>query len=186
MSTQSVATSPVTFREPFSGFSHLVGAILAIAGLCILVAQAVLYGDAWHIVSYSVFGACMILMFAASTIYHLIPASDQGVLALKRFDHMAIFAMIAGTYTPICLVALKGGHRLGSVRSCLGNRSGRYCNESALDQCPSLAIDSDLSDDGLGLYIRNIPDPGSNAGSLYGLVSLWWYQLHHRRHHLRH
>lgn len=82
---------------------------MAIAGLAILSAQATLYGDVWHIVSFAIFGTCMILMFAASAVYHLIQANDQVILTLKRIDHMAIFLMIAGTYTPICLVPLREG-----------------------------------------------------------------------------
>jgi len=100
--------SSTVFRDHFSGFSHLFGAIMAIAGLCVLVAQATLYGDAWHIVSFAIFGTCMILMFAASTVYHLVNAKEHVILLLKRIDHMAIFIMIAGTYTPICLVPLRG------------------------------------------------------------------------------
>ncbi|MEE2960067.1 MAG: hemolysin III family protein [Myxococcota bacterium] len=100
--------STAIFREPFNGLSHLAATIMAIAGLCLLVAQAALHGDMWHIVSFSIFGACMILMFACSTLYHLILAGEKGLLILKRFDHMAIFMMIAGTYTPMCLVPLRG------------------------------------------------------------------------------
>lgn len=106
MSSITLTSSP-RFRDPFSGFSHLAGAVAGLAILCYLVIQASLYGDIWQIVSFSIFGTCMVLMFASSAIYHLAQTSDEKILKLKRIDHMAIFAMIAGTYTPICLVALR-------------------------------------------------------------------------------
>jgi hemolysin III len=96
------------FREPFSGFSHLFAAIGSIAALCILVVNASLYGDAWHITSFAIFGTSMILLFSASALYHLLPVSESAIKALKRFDHMMIFVLIAGTYTPLCLVPLRG------------------------------------------------------------------------------
>ncbi len=96
------------FRDPISGLTHLAGAIFAIVALCILAAQAAIYGHVLHMVSFMIFGATMLLMFASSTVYHLIHASDDTIKWLKRVDHMAIFLLIAGTYTPICLVAVGG------------------------------------------------------------------------------
>lgn len=95
------------FRDPFSGFSHLFGALVGIAVLCFLVVQASLHGDIWQLTSFAVFGVCMTLMFGSSAVYHLAQGSDEKILKLKRIDHMAIFAMIAGTYTPICMIALR-------------------------------------------------------------------------------
>lgn len=95
------------FRDPFSGFSHLIGALLGFIALIFLVVEASRLGDVWHIVSFSVFGICMIAMFSSSAIYHLFQGSEEKILKLKRIDHMAIFAMIAGTYTPMCLVPLR-------------------------------------------------------------------------------
>jgi hemolysin III len=100
-------TAQSRFRDPFSGFSHLFGAVVGLIVLCILVVQASLHGDVWQITSFSIFGASMIMMFGSSAIYHLAQGSDEKILKLKRIDHMAIFAMIAGTYTPMCLVPLR-------------------------------------------------------------------------------
>ncbi|RFA27202.1 hemolysin [Alkalilimnicola ehrlichii] len=102
------------FREPVSGLTHLVAAFASIAALCILVVNATLYGDAWHITSFAVFGASMFLLFAASALYHLLPVPDRGVQSLQKLDHMMIYVLIAGTYTPFCLVPLRdsGGWRL--------------------------------------------------------------------------
>ncbi|WP_221800816.1 PAQR family membrane homeostasis protein TrhA [Oceanobacter mangrovi] len=96
------------FREPVSGFTHLAGALLAIVALAILCVQAAEHGDIWQQVSFPIFGICMLLMFASSAVYHLVHGSEQRIKRLKRLDHMAIFLMIAGTYTPICLVPLNG------------------------------------------------------------------------------
>lgn len=108
-STPPAAASLETsrFRDPFSGLSHLVSAVIAFVILCFLVIQASIHGDAWHIISFTVFGICMILMFATSALYHLYQGDAKTILKLKRIDHMAIFAMIAGTYTPMCLVPLR-------------------------------------------------------------------------------
>jgi hemolysin III len=106
MSSISLPTNQ-RFRDPFSGFSHLAGAAIGLAVLCFLVVQASLHGDVWQITSFSIFGTCMILMFGSSAVYHLAQTSEENILKLKRIDHMAIFAMIAGTYTPICLVSLR-------------------------------------------------------------------------------
>lgn len=96
-------------REPVSGLSHLVGAVLSLVGLVLMIYYAVQVGTVWHIVSFSIFGGSLILLYTASTIYHLLTISDKGVRVLRKIDHMMIFVLIAGTYTPICLIPLRGG-----------------------------------------------------------------------------
>lgn len=96
------------FRDPVSGLTHLIGALFAIVALCILAVQAATYGGIWHMVSFSIFGGTLFLMFASSALYHLLHAPDHIILWLKRLDHMAIFLLIAGSYTPFCLVPLHG------------------------------------------------------------------------------
>ena len=99
------------FREPASGFSHLVGALLSVAGLILLLYVAITNRDVWQIVSFSIFGASMILLYSASAAYHLVNASEKAIRILQKIDHSMIFVLIAGTYTPICLTLLRG--RLG-------------------------------------------------------------------------
>ena len=99
------------FREPASGFSHLAGAVLSVAALVSLLCVAISNRDVWQIVSFSIFGASMILLYSASATYHLINASEKVVKILQKIDHSMIFVLIAGTYTPICLTLLRG--RLG-------------------------------------------------------------------------
>ncbi|MES9971846.1 MAG: hemolysin III family protein [Candidatus Thiodiazotropha sp.] len=87
--------------------THGIGIVLSIAGLVILVTFAALNGDAWHITSCSIYGASLILLYTASTLYHGIP-NPRAKLVLQRIDHAAIFVLIAGTYTPYTLVNLRG------------------------------------------------------------------------------
>ena len=101
-------TSTRLFREPVAGFTHLVGAVFAIVALCILSTQATLHSTVWQQLSLPLFGVTMLLMFASSALYHLVHGSEQRLTRLKRIDHMAIFLLIAGTYSPICLVPLQG------------------------------------------------------------------------------
>ncbi len=95
-------------REPVSGLTHLAGAAAALAALAVMVPTAAIHGTAWHVVSVSIYGVSMVLLYLASSMYHLLPLSPEGVRKLRRLDHMAIFLLIAGTYTPFCLVPLRG------------------------------------------------------------------------------
>ena len=99
------------FREPASGLSHLAGALLSVAGLILLLYAAITNRDVWQIVSFSIFGASMILLYSASAAYHLVNSSEKAIRILQKIDHSMIFVLIAGTYTPICLTLLRG--RLG-------------------------------------------------------------------------
>ena len=90
-------------KEPFSTYSHLLGVVLSIGALVSLVAQS--QGNTWCVVAFSIYGASLILLYSASTIYHGLPLSPRSEDKLRRFDHIAIFVLIAGSYTPICLVS---------------------------------------------------------------------------------
>ncbi len=94
-------------EEVANSITHGVGIALSIGGLAVLAAFAARFGDVWHIVSCSIFGATLILMYTASTLYHSIPLSDVKTV-LRVIDHSAIFFLIAGTYTPFTLVNLRG------------------------------------------------------------------------------
>ena len=95
------------FKDPISGLSHFIGIILSIAGLILLVIK-VSTGKPWHLVAFLVFGASMILLYTASTLYHWLPLSEKGTAYLRKLDHSMIFLLIAGTYTPVCLIPLRG------------------------------------------------------------------------------
>lgn len=96
-------------KEPINGLTHLIGALFSIVGLVLLVYFAAIKGTVWHVVSFSIFGASLILLYTSSTLYHLLPLSERGVRVFRRIDHIMIFILIAGTYTPVCLVSLRGG-----------------------------------------------------------------------------
>lgn len=98
-------------REPVSGLSHLIGAILSAVGLIVLVLLTVT--SPAKLISMIIFGTSLILLYAASAALHLVQAPPRVMLWLKRFDHAAIFALIAGTYTPFCYNLLAGGWRWG-------------------------------------------------------------------------
>jgi len=94
-------------EEAINIYSHAIGVGLSIVALVLLVVRASQYGDVWHVVSFSVFGASLIVLFAASTIYH--SAKNSVVRArLRIVDHAAIYVLIAGSYTPFTLVTLSG------------------------------------------------------------------------------
>jgi hemolysin III len=87
--------------------THGVGAALAVAGLVILVVLAAWRGDAWRVVSFSIYGTTLFLLYLASTLYHAFPWPRVKRI-FKVLDHVSIYLLIAGTYTPICLVAMRG------------------------------------------------------------------------------
>jgi hemolysin III len=92
--------------ERFNGYTHLVGAILAAAGAATLITLAATTGDATRIVSFSVYGTALFLLYLVSTIYHSLRGRAKDVF--RKLDHVAIYIMIAGTYTPFALVTLHG------------------------------------------------------------------------------
>lgn len=95
-------------KNLMSGFLHLGGMLLSIAGLVLLVVFAARQGDVWQVVTFSIYGASMILLYGASTLYHILFISERVHAIFRKIDHMMIFVLIAGTYTPICLVSLRG------------------------------------------------------------------------------
>lgn len=95
-------------REPVNAISHGAGALMAVAALTLMVVFAALYADVWHVVSFSIFGATLILMYLSSCLYHALKISDRALKVLRRIDHIMIFVVIAGSYTPLCLVPLRG------------------------------------------------------------------------------
>jgi hemolysin III len=92
--------------ERFNSISHLVGAVLAVAGTVVLVVMAARVGDPWKIVSFSIYGAMMIALYVFSALYHSIRGRAKSVL--RKFDHCSIYLLIAGSYTPFALVSLRG------------------------------------------------------------------------------
>jgi len=92
--------------ERFNGYSHLAGAVLALTGAVVLVVMASVKADPWRIVSFAVYGATLVLLYLASTLYHSTRGRAKGVF--RKLDHCSIYLLIAGTYTPFTLVTLNG------------------------------------------------------------------------------
>ena len=92
--------------ERFNAYTHLVGALLALAGAVVLVVLGAMKQDAWKIVSFAIYGASLVMLYSASTLYH----STRGRLKafFRKLDHTAIYLLIAGSYTPFTLVTLRG------------------------------------------------------------------------------
>ena len=94
-------------EEKTNIISHAIGLVLSVLALIFMVLRASVFGNSWHIVSVSIFGASLIALYAASTFYH--SAKDPNKRArLRIFDHASIYVLIAGTYTPFTLVTLNG------------------------------------------------------------------------------
>jgi hemolysin III len=95
-------------REPFNGASHLVGLVLACAGTWTLLRWA---SGPWEVAAFTIYGSTLILLYAISFLYHSLPVAGRPLNALRTLDHIAIYFLIAGTYTPVALITLH--NRLG-------------------------------------------------------------------------
>lgn len=94
-------------RDPISCLTHLVGAIAALFCTGWMIHKAIPLG-ATYTVSFAVFGVSLILLYSASAVYHMLHGSDSMIRVLRRIDHTMIFFLIAGTYTPVCVIPLRG------------------------------------------------------------------------------
>ncbi|PIE34335.1 hemolysin III [candidate division KSB3 bacterium] len=94
-------------EEIANSISHGIGTGLSIAGLVVLIMYAAAHGNAWHVVSFSIFGSTLILLYLTSTLYHSFPMPGMKKV-FRVLDHSAIFLLIAGTYTPFMLGSVRG------------------------------------------------------------------------------
>jgi len=92
--------------ERFNSITHLLGAAFALAGLVFLVVRASLTHDPWKIVSAGIYGGTLVALYFSSALYHSV--QGKAAFILQKFDHAAIYLLIAGTYTPFTLVTLRG------------------------------------------------------------------------------
>lgn len=99
---------PYDGLRPWSAITHGIGAGLAILGTILLLARTIAMGDIWKTVVFGVYGLSMIGLYTASTLYHCVNTSIKGRMALRKYDHASIYFLIAGSYTPICLIPLRG------------------------------------------------------------------------------
>ncbi|MCX9155284.1 hemolysin III family protein [Niveibacterium sp. 24ML] len=92
--------------ERFNAWTHLVGAVLALTGAIWLLAIAITSGDGWKVFSMAVYGVALVLLYSSSTIYHSVRGRAKRIL--QKLDHLSIYLLIAGSYTPFCLISLRG------------------------------------------------------------------------------
>jgi hemolysin III len=94
------------YGEKFNAWTHLVGAILATIGAVWLLVMASLHGDVWKVVSMAIYGVTLVTLYSASTVYHSV--RGRAKVIMQKVDHFSIYLLIAGSYTPFCLVTLRG------------------------------------------------------------------------------
>lgn len=94
------------YGEKFNAVTHVVGAVLALAGGIVLVVLAAIDGDPWKVVGVAIYGVTLVVLYSFSTLYHSLQGRAKNVL--RELDHQSIYLLIAGSYTPFCLVTLRG------------------------------------------------------------------------------
>jgi hemolysin III len=94
------------YGERFNAWTHLLGALLALSGAIWLLVLAVPGGDGWKIFSVAIYGASLVMLYSISTVYHSVRGRLK--LVLRKMDHLSIYLLIAGSYTPFCLISLRG------------------------------------------------------------------------------
>jgi hemolysin III len=102
-------------RDPVSAISHLVGFGLAIVGTVFLLIRGFAAGGSLYVGAFAVFGVAMMLLYLASASYHWLELGERGNLVLRKLDHAMIYVLIAGTCTPLCVIALHGLWRIGML-----------------------------------------------------------------------
>ena len=100
-------------REPMNSMSHMVGVLLSLTGMIILLVRSIQAGSMVQVLAALIFGLSLILLYTASMIYHWAVSSTEVIRVLRKIDHCMIYVLIAGTYTPVCLLTLKGKLGIG-------------------------------------------------------------------------
>ena len=95
-------------KEPINAFTHFLGFLMSIPIMITLTMKAYQNASLLSVIAFLIFGISLLLLYGASTIYHTLNISQKGTALLRRNDHMMIFVLIAGTYTPVCLIPLRG------------------------------------------------------------------------------
>ena len=95
-------------RDPLSGLTHCIAAGLSLIGLVVLIVFAAIWGNAYHVISFTIFGTALVLLYLFSTLYHWLNISDKGISVFRKFDHIMIYILIAASYTPVSFTALRG------------------------------------------------------------------------------
>ena len=170
-------------KDPGSAITHGIAMLLAVAGATPLIVKAARSADILHVFAVSVFILTMILLYLASTLYHSVNSTAKVNRRLKKMDHMMIFVMIAGSYTPVCLIVLHG--RTGYILCALVWTvaiigmilKGCWINE--------MAFLRNLYWNGLAVCPGFCTDLPQSAAGRFRMASGRRYYLHYRRCDLR-
>ena len=95
-------------KDPVSAITHFIGFLAAIPAIICLIIKSFQEASIIHVAAFTIFGISILLLYGASTVYHALPVKKETEVKLRRIDHMMIFVLIAGTYTPVCLINLRG------------------------------------------------------------------------------
>lgn len=95
-------------KDPMSALTHFIGFLAVIPIFILLIQRAKVEASTMHVIGFTVFGISLLMLYGASTIYHTLHLPPEKTNILRRIDHMMIFVLIAGTYTPVCLISLRG------------------------------------------------------------------------------
>src|ERR1039457_1299296 len=98
-----------TLKYPIRSLIGVIAILLSVIASILLVYRGAMQGNAWHVVSFCIYGVSLITLWTMSTLYHSLNVSSRANRILEQIDHAMIYFLIAGTYTPICLIVLRGG-----------------------------------------------------------------------------
>ena len=124
--TRATETQKPFLKDPGSAITHFIGMLMAIFAAFPLLIKAAHEPSRIYLISLAIYAVSLILLYAASTTYHTFDLSERVNTILKKIDHMMIFVLIAGSYTPVCLIVPAGTgtqNRTYHARTCMG-----YCN----------------------------------------------------------
>ena len=179
--TQKIKHNLRKIKDPGSAMTHFIAMVLAAAAAVPLLIKGSRSPEQFHLAALAVFILSMIGLYGASTIYHTLDISPKINQLLRKIDHMMIFVLIAGTYTPVCLIVL--GDQTGWAL--LDHRCPWDLYQRLLDHLSQMVFFHDLHCHGLGLHPGLFKDTGSAAKSRLSVASGRRHHLHPGRRHLR-
>lgn len=154
----------IGIREPGSAITHFIAMMMAIFATSPLLVKAALNGNHTTILAMAVFMGSMVLLYGASTVYHSLVVRDKILKIFRKLDHMMIFVLIAGSYTPVCLIVLGGKSGYTLLAAVWGIAA---VDKSALDQLPEVVFILDLYRNGMGV---SVCIPGTVSHSFPGSI----------------
>ena len=173
----------LSVKDPGSALTHFIAMILAVLAAAPLLLKAAFFTDRLHVAALAVFIVSMILLYAASTVYHTFDISEGVNRLLRKIDHMMIFVLIAGTYTPVCLIVLgnSAGYRLLAL---VGHCSRGHPDQRPVDQLSQVVFLLYLYRHGMDLCDSLWTDPVLPDSRRLRLAPGRRDHLHRRRRHL--